>query len=212
MHCRRDACGGEGGGGGGSGGGGGGGSGGGGGGGNTSHNSAYNNPTLASQYHDPEPYPGANPVHDLTLKAPAIVGAAYNPDLYGWTNRVWKLNGDNTKTNVTTGIGDSETSFCLHVGAPTGDPCDWHINWALYACQQMAAGVTKTAFTKTVLDMMTWVSGRPNGTERRVRASIAAGVRTCAISPQSAPVASIWDFDASDPASYWRTQVASKES
>ena len=203
-------CGEGGGGGGGSGGGGGGSSGGGGS--ETPSGTPYSDPTLASQYHDPEPYPGASPIHDLALKAPNIGAAAYNPALWDWTNRVWKLNSDKTTTDVTAGVGDSETNFCLHVGVPAGDPCDWHLNWALYTCQQIAAGTTKEALTKAVLDMMTWVSGRPNGTERRVRVAVAAGVRTCTVSPQSAPVASIWDFDAADNSSHWSAEVASRES
>ena len=32
-----------------------------------------------------------------------------------------------------------------------------------------------------------------------------------AVSPQSAPVAAIWNFDAKDPASHWATEVAKKE-
>lgn len=175
-----------------------------------SPSASYSNPALALQYHDPEPYPAAVPIHDATLTAPVISDAAYNPDLWNWTNRVWKLEGGSV-VDVTTGVGDSETNFCRHVGVPLGDPCDWHINWALYTCQQMAAGAGAAAFTDAVLNMMTWQPGRPNGTERRVRAAVSAGVRTCAVSPES-PVAAIWDFDASASTSYWRTQVASKES
>ena len=175
------------------------------------YNPDYSNPKLAEQYHDPEPYPGATPIHDINLTAPKFTGATYNPELWDFKREVWKLENDR-KTNVTEGVGDSKANFCREgVGAQVGDPCTWHLNWALYTCHQMAAGVTVQSFTTTVLGLMTWQSGRPNGTERRVRAAVAAAVRTCAVSPRSAPDASIWNFDASDPTSHWAKQVASKE-
>ena len=158
----------------------------------------YNNPTLAADYHDPAPYPGANdPHHDLNLTAPAITDMRYGPIEWGWTNTVWR-NVDGTATNVTAGVGDSYSSFCGWVGIPAGDPCDWHLNWALWTCQRMAAGTDAAAFADEVLDMLSWHSttGKPNGTIGRVRAAISGGVRFCSDSPQDNPDPGIWDFDA----------------
>ena len=168
----------------------------------------YNDPTLAPEYHDPEPYPGANdPHHDLNLTAPAITDVRYGPAEWGWTNTVWRT-VDGTATNVTVGVGDSYSAFCGWVGIPTGDPCDWHLNWALWACQRMAAGVSATAFADEVLDMLSWHSttGKPNGTIGRVQSAISGGVRFCADSPQNNPDPDIWDFNAVE-SPYWQQRV-----